>query len=128
MNQLSEIYSDVNKIRNEYCFKMIEDLKQKNSKLTSHINRNQIFSSLSSNLSQKQVLQNENINSGIAILKCSQLESVIDLLRSQLEILHSSKARVQIEEIDKIQQKTMKEMHTLNEQAIVIIIYNHLAN
>jgi len=126
MSQLSDIYNDINKLRNEYYFKMVEDFKYKNKKLKAVINRNQIFSVLSSKSSQKQVLENENINSGIAILKCSQLEGIIEVLRSQLEVLQSSKVRVSMEEVEKVQQKTMKEMHILNEQEIVGFFINKI--
>lgn len=40
-------------------------------------------------------------------------------LRAQLSTLKNQKSRLKIEEIDEIQQKTIEEMHTLNEQAMV---------
>ncbi|CAI2359699.1 unnamed protein product [Moneuplotes crassus] len=118
IQQIHEIYNDVNKIRSDYYCKIVDDLKEKCQRLESQVYSHHIFSSLSSSNS-KQVLKNENINSGIAILKCTQLENVIRVLQAKLLAQENKKERLKLEDINRIQSKTIQEMHTLNEQAII---------
>ena len=96
MKQLNDIYDEVNKIKTDYCFKILEDYEEKTK--------------------QYKATQ---INIGEMTLRWAQLENTVKALKAQLEILQRSKLRLQMEEIDEIQQRTIKEMHNLNEQAIV---------
>ena len=63
-------------------------------------------------------IQRKN-NFRILRLKSEILSNECKGLRSLIAQLENKKERLKIEEVDAIQQQTMKEMKTLNEQAIV---------
>lgn len=52
-------------------------------------------------------------------MKAKELEKENKALRGLNKALEDKKQRLKIEEIDEIQQKTMNEMRTLNEQSMV---------
>ena len=52
-------------------------------------------------------------------MKVKEFEKENKALRGVNKALEDKKQRLKIEEIDEIQQKTMKEMRTLNEQSMV---------
>lgn len=55
----------------------------------------------------------------LLLMKAKELEKENKALRGLNKALEDKKQRLKIEEIDEIQQKTMKEMRTLNEQSMV---------
>jgi hypothetical protein len=107
MIQVSELNHDINQIRTNFCLKTIKDLQSKNCELTKKMSESKLNPNKNSN--ELSHLQTENI----------QLRHEIQSLKAQLSTLENQKSRLKIEEIDEIQQKTIEEMHTLNEQSMV---------
>lgn len=115
---MTSIQREIHKIRTDYYTQQISKLQSQVKRLEEKLYSQQIFRALAS-VETSSLEENENINSGVAKVKIAQLEAAVKALRNKLEVQESSKQRLQIQEISKIQQRTIQEMHTLNEQAIV---------
>jgi exonuclease VII large subunit len=117
LRQVSEVYAEVNEMRGRYYGKVNMILERRVRKMAERMRE-----------VRKEVVMMNN-NQKHLTLRQEQLENVNQSLRSSIATIISKKDRLKLEEIEAIQQETMKEMRKLNEQAIVwlILIFSFLS-